>query len=225
MFLVVCATEFELQPFLERVNAKKKAWHSLVTGVGMVETTLKLTAFLERQATDIRAVLNVGVGGAYTHRKNGAKLLEICLAEQEVFGDFGVCFPDCIEPLDKHLVHRSSYILDQSLLDMAEGRLREYGFRPKRGKFVTVCGVSGSESRGNMLGICHDGFCETMEGAAVARVCEEYSLPLLEIRVVSNYVEDRDVSRWKLSEACDVAGEAAAIVLNDFCERRDKADT
>jgi len=54
---------------------------------------------------------------------------------------------------------------------------------------------------------------ENMEGGAVARVCEAYNLPLLEMRAISNYVEDRDLGRWKLHEACDEAGRAAAILL------------
>lgn len=64
-----------------------------------------------------------------------------------------------------------------------------------------------------MLRQRYDALCENMEGAAVARICEEYMLPLLEMRAVSNYVEDRDLTRWKLKEACDQAGKAAAMLL------------
>ncbi|MEA3467424.1 MAG: futalosine hydrolase [Thermodesulfobacteriota bacterium] len=214
MFLVVCATEFELQPLLERVNPEKKGWMSLVTGVGMVETTLNLTRLLEQQPKKIHAVLNFGVAGAYKcDGREGAGLLEICLAEQEVFGDFGICHVDRIEPLAEHLVHRPSYVLDHDLLNRAETLLQENGLSAKRGNFVTVCGVSATERRGTMLGTQYDGLSENMEGAAVARVCEEFNLPLLEMRTISNFVEERDIQRWKLTEACAQAGKAAAILL------------
>ena len=36
MFLVVCATEFELQPLLDALSPEQKEWIPLVTGVGMV---------------------------------------------------------------------------------------------------------------------------------------------------------------------------------------------
>jgi futalosine hydrolase len=55
-----------------------------------------------------------------------------------------------------------------------------------------------------------------MEGASVARVCSEYSLPLLELRCISNLVEDRDLSRWRLREACEKAAQAAVILIKNL---------
>ena len=55
-----------------------------------------------------------------------------------------------------------------------------------------------------------------MEGAAVARVCHEFSLPMLEMRAISNYVEDRDPRNWRLAEACETAAEGAASLLQGF---------
>lgn len=214
MFLVVCATEFELQPLLERMNPEKGRWMSLVTGVGLVETTLSLTRLLEQQKNTVHAVFNFGVAGAYIHDKsNDADLLQICVAEHECFGDFGICHPDHIEPLGEQLLHRSHYSLDPGLLNLATSLLHEKDLSARCGNFVTVCGVSASNARGTMLARQYDGLCENMEGAAVARVCEAFQLPLLEMRVISNFVEDRDVAGWKLTEACSKAGDAAAVIL------------
>ena len=55
-----------------------------------------------------------------------------------------------------------------------------------------------------------------MEGAAVARVCEKFSLPLLEIRCISNMVEDREVGRWKIQEACVKAAHAAFLIIGEL---------
>jgi futalosine hydrolase len=218
MFLVVCATEFELQALLDQDPLIQGEWTSLVTGVGMVETTLKLTRFLEGQGTNrerkVHAVLNFGVGGAYIcDGKENVDLLEVCLADEEIFGDLGICYPDRMEPLAVHLLHRTHYNLDSDLLDRAETLLQENDLTVRRGNFVTVCGVSATACRGTMLARQYDGLCENMEGAAVARVCEEFDLPLLEMRTISNFVEERDIGRWKLREACDQAGKAAAILL------------
>lgn len=214
MFLVVCATEFELQPLLDILKPEKDSWTFLISGVGMVETTLKLSRFLEQQPNTIHGVLNFGVAGAYVREgREGADLLEICLAEQEVFGDFGVCHPDSIAPLGEHLVHRAEYSLDSGLLARAEQILKENGRVVRCGKFVTVCGVSATTRRGTMLAKQYDALCENMEGAAVARVCEDFALPLLEMRTISNFVEDRNLKRWKLPEACAKAGKVAAILL------------
>ncbi len=218
MFLVVCATEFELQSLLDQDGADPDGWMRLVTGVGMVETAFNLTRFLEGQSakgdSEIHAVLNFGVGGAYLgDGKENAALLDICLAEREVFGDMGICYPNRMEALAENLLHRSHYTLDSDLLNRAENLLQVNDFPVWLGNFVTVCGVSATASRGAMLMNQYDALCENMEGGAVARVCEAYNLPLLEMRAISNYVEDRDLGRWKLHEACDEAGRAAAILL------------
>ena len=216
MFLVVCATEFEMQSLTDSITLKQNEWISLVTGVGVVETALSLGRFFEQYETkdEIQGVLNFGVAGAYLcDNEEGMDLLEICLAEREVFGDFGICHPDSIEPLAGHLVHRTSYDLNAELLDKADTLLSRESLAFRRGTFVTVCGVSGTKSRGEILCSQYNGLCENMEGAAVARVCEEFNLPLLEVRTISNFVEDRDLSRWKLPDACKRAGKAAAILL------------
>jgi futalosine hydrolase len=51
--------------------------------------------------------------------------------------------------------------------------------------------------------------CENMEGAAVVRVCREFNLPSAELRCISNYVEDRDLSTWCLPEAAAKAAHTA----------------
>ena len=84
------------------------------------------------------------------------------------------------------------------------------------GNFITVNSVSGTRDRGEILQQKYNGLCENMEGAAIAQVCQEFSLPLLEVRCISNYVEDRDPARWRLQEACDKAGEIAAAVVEEL---------
>ncbi len=222
MFLVVCATEFEMQALRDCIAPRQDKWVMLVSGVGLVETALSLGRFLEQQKNkrEINAVLNFGVAGAYLREDTkSAALLEICLAEQESFGDFGICHADHIEPLAEDLIHRTSYKLDSGLLDKAEVWLLKESLPAKRGNFITVCGVSGTKRRGNILCSQHDGLCENMEGAAVARVCEAFNLPLLEMRTISNFVEDRDLTKWKLMDACELAGKAAAVLLKGLIDQ------
>ncbi len=224
MFLVVCATEFELQSLLDQGIPESSEWITLVTGVGPVETALSLTRFLERRKNSgeeqVHTVLNFGVGGAYLDGGSAnTEILELCLAEKEVFGDFGICYSDRMESLAEHLVHRSHYTLDNDLLKRAEKLLNMAHLSVRCGNFVTVCGVTASARRGAMLMQQHNALCENMEGGAVARVCEAYNLPLLEMRAISNYVEERDLSRWKLQEACDLAGKAVAILLQGLMSK------
>lgn len=220
MILVVCATELELHPLLDLLPADDNQWMSLVSGVGVIETTLRLTRFLEKQENPFTAVLHFGVGGAYLSESGtDAGLLDICLAEQELFGDFGICHQDHFEALPDHLVHKSSYDLDPVLLKSCLRVLEEENVHSKLGGFVTVAGVSATAERGKQLKTQYGALCENMEGAAVARVCEEFNLPLVEMRCISNFVEDRDLSRWKLDDACRQGAKVAAMLVQEFIKK------
>jgi len=215
MILVVAATQFEMDGFLD-VCKDVRVKH-IVTGVGPVESCLCLTRYLEQQRQSITCVVNFGVGGVYSGvDKRGNSLLKICLAETEIFGDLGICFPLRFEQLPENLLLHKSFLLDPQLLRRSVNTLRDKCIEFTTGNFVTVSSVSGTQLRGDILQQEYDGLCENMEGAAIARVCHEFSLPLLEIRCISNRVEDRDLSRWKLAEAVKKAGETAAIIVGEL---------
>jgi futalosine hydrolase len=52
-----------------------------------------------------------------------------------------------------------------------------------------------------------------MEGAAVALACQQLAVPLLEVRGISNLVEDRDTRRWNLPLGMIVAQQAILTLL------------
>ena len=217
MYLIVAATPFELDPLL-RACPPGVRFESFVCGVGPVEATLRLTALLARReatgAPRYRGVVNIGVAGAYRLAENSANLLDLCLAEREVLGDFGICDEAAIVSLRSDTLEiLDAFALDGPLLAEAAAVLAGHGMACRRGTFVTVSCVSGTSRRGDLLARQHQGLCENMEGAAAARVCREFGLPLLELRCVSNLVEERDLRKWRLREACERCGGAAALLI------------
>jgi len=214
MILAVAATQFEMSPFLSA--CENGACVHLLSGVGPVESCLQLTRYLQGRNTDISLVVNFGVAGAYPGRSSGwAELLDICVAESEVFGDLGICFPRRIDELAQALTGNIRFSLDSGARGRAIEVLKRSGIKPIVGNFVTVNCASGTRQRGEMLRQKHDGLCENMEGAAIARVCAAFDLPLLQLRCISNYVEDRDLSQWRLQQACERGGESAARIINE----------
>ena len=214
MILAVAATEIEMQPFLAEFAGDASSCLTLVTGVGSVETAVCLTRFLCLLEQPVEAVVNFGIGGAYLQPAGSKQpaLLDLCLAEQEVLGDFGISLPDEIVPLDRSLTGEIMCSLGGELLEAGQRLLESHGLVCHTGVFITVNGVSGTLCRGEMLRARWQGICENMEGAAVARVCREFSLPCLELRAVSNYAEDRQPASWRLVDACRQAGRAAALI-------------
>lgn len=212
MLLVVAATELEMSP-VRRIFADNKDWQPLVTGVGCLETAAVLGDYLRTpQGAAITMVINFGVAGAFLD--TGVGLLDICLAERETLADLGVCLGDEILPLSG-LAPQAELPLHEDLLRQAESALLQAAIPYFKGTFATVNSVSGTAARGNFLRDRVGGICENMEGAAVARICLDFSLPCLELRCVSNMVEDRNTARWQLDDA--IAKGAEALAALQFC--------
>ena len=164
MILVVAATDFEMQPLTRLLAVDKDGsgqevrdnpYRTLIAGVGSVETALRLTRYLERSDTPIDMVLNFGVAGAYVSTSSGASdqtaLLDLCLAEQESLGDFGICFAEAIEAFDPKLGGDITFPLDPFLLVQARNILARQGMAYRCGNFVTVSAASATRKRGMML--------------------------------------------------------------------------
>ena len=210
MILLVVATEMEAMPLVGKETGQPHAL--FVGGVGPLETAVRLTRRLCEGGRDISLVLNFGVAGAYVG--SGAGLLDICLAESEVLGDFGICHAERVEPLAGQLASKAIFFLDPQYVAQASEILGKQGCGCKKGAFVTVSGVSATAQRGAQLRMAHDGLCENMEGGAVARVCAEFDVPCLEVRCVSNMVEDRNLVNWQLAAAARKCGEAVSLLVD-----------
>jgi futalosine hydrolase len=59
-----------------------------------------------------------------------------------------------------------------------------------------------------------------MEGAAVALACQQMSVPLLEVRGISNLVEERNTRRWNLPLGMDSAQQAILTLLKAWPGQR-----
>ncbi|MDT8334796.1 MAG: futalosine hydrolase [Desulfurivibrionaceae bacterium] len=211
MYLIVSSTAMELNP-VEFPGKAPELFGLLLIGVGPVEAAVNLTEYLCRSGPErVTAVINVGLAGAYPGA--GVQLLDICLAEQEYFGDIGIRLDGRIDDLDHSLAPPLEFKLSPGLLDGACDTLVNAGFAYRRGNFVTVSGASGTTGQGGYLRDKFKAICENMEGAAVARVCQKFSLPCLELRCVSNMVVDRDDQAWRTVEAVEICGRAVRAVM------------
>jgi len=218
MIVAVAATQLEMAPFLLEAQKAGASWPTLVTGVGPLETAVRLGRFLAESPRPVNAVLQFGIGGAYLSDNPAGQPqpLAICLAKSEVQGDFGIAFPDMIQYFPEQLGGAEQFALGSPLLTRAATILTDQGISFFFGNFVTVNGISATAARGRMLRDRWQGLCENMEGAAAARICREYGMPLVEVRVVSNLVEDRNMRAWQLEQACERAGAVAALLMKEL---------
>ncbi len=179
MLLVLAATEFEMMSFKSSMLGSDDKVMMAVCGVGPVESAVGVMRLLGEHAAEIKYVVNFGIGGAYLGAPNdhGLGLLDICLAESEVLGDYGVCYGNEVEPFaDQELAGKMEFTLSNDLLDCARRELSDKKFDFFSGPFVTVNGASGTAERGRFIKRRFKGICENMEGAAIARCCESHRL-------------------------------------------------
>jgi futalosine hydrolase len=193
----------------------------IVGGMGKVNAAQTTTALLEQMP--VRAVINFGVAGSYLNA--GPAVAGLALATSEVYGDEGV---DTLQgwlsteeigiPLAESAGTRlfNRFPVDPELVAAAAERLDAGGLPFVGGPFVTVSCCSGTERRGAELQARFGAICESMEGAAVAHVCALYGVPFLEIRGVSNLVEDRQLANWQLERAATAAAKGARALVDVF---------
>lgn len=188
-------------------------------GMGKSNAAQMLTAALETRA--VRGIVGFGVAGAYA----SATALDpgnIAVASAEIYGDEGVIAPEgwlSTEAIGIPLLsaggadHFNAIPLDPDRVAAASGALTDAGLDHTVGPFVTVSACSGTAERGSVLARRFDAVAETMEGAAYAHVAALYQVPFVEVRGISNRVEDRDLSRWKLAEAAEAAARAVEHIV------------
>ncbi len=176
------------------------------------------------------SLLLFGCGGAYL----GTDLAvgDLALASGEIFGDEGVATPTGFQDLAelKLAMRRSpekiynNWPIDNELHDWAKPLLQAHAadnkIKLRSGPFVTVSICTGSTVAATEIAQRTKGLCENMEGAAVALACQQLSTPLLEIRGISNLVEDRDTSRWNLPASMAAAQHAILALLKSWPEQQ-----
>ncbi len=193
-------------------------------GVGKANAASAATLLTERYQPEL--VIITGCGGAYPG--SGLSVGDIAVASDEIFGDEGVLTPSGwldMKQIGLPLLQegeRNWYNLIPLARHEAEKAMQlaeNHGVSILRGRFVTVSSCSGTKARGQELARRYQAVCENMEGAAVAMVAMRYGIPCLEIRGISNLVEDRDISRWDINRAVETAQRFLLKVIEGLSKR------
>jgi futalosine hydrolase len=79
---------------------------------------------------------------------------------------------------------------------------------------VSTC--TGTTERARDLENRYHGLCENMEGAAAAHIAELHGIPWLEVRGISNLVEDRDLKKWNIPAAVRSVQEAVKKIVKGW---------
>jgi futalosine hydrolase len=198
-------------PFLEfRARLAGLRVILVVTGVGKANAAAAVSCLAQRHKPSL--IIDCGCGGAYPG--SGLDIGHLAIASAEIYGDEGVVTPQGWSdltamglPLVSREGNRYHNEIPLSLMqtERAVQLATALGIPFRRGRFVTVSTCSGTTARGEELWTRYGAVCETMEGAAVAHASLLWGIDCLEVRGISNRVEDRDMSSWDLDGAVEAA--------------------
>lgn len=148
------------------------------------------------------AVLLFGVCGAYPGGRHRLAVRDLCLVHDDRLADEGANDEHGFRSLDAMGIGITGpFVMDRALTARAAGLLGGLPTVPA----ATVSACSARDDVAAELAQRTGAAIETMEGAAVALVCRDFGVPLVQLRCVSNRCGARSGGEW------DLAGAVAAL--------------
>ncbi len=184
-------------------------------GVGKVNAAHSTTLMLENYTVDF--LILFGIGGGYIPMK----VSDIVVSESENYGEEGILTKEGWKsmvlmgfPLLKNeKEYYNTFQMDMELVKLAVKASKDRGFNASSGNFITVSQCSGTRESGEILKKRFNGICENMEGAAVAHICTLYKIPMVEMRGISNIIEDRNLNKWNIERAASNCNKAVIELI------------
>ncbi|MEE2954151.1 MAG: futalosine hydrolase [Bacteroidota bacterium] len=156
----------------------------LITGVGMVNTTFMLTKALDANSYDL--VINMGIAGSFCDLINIGDVVEV---NQDMFSEIGS------ESADKFLSpHEINLNIDASFISAKQTKLRSV-------RAITVNTIHGNKLSIKDIKQRLNPEIESMEGAAFMMVCQKFKIKCVQLRGISNLIEERNKENWNSSLA------------------------
>ncbi len=189
--LLIAATEEEIKAFTDTGTGAD----ILVTGTGVPSTLYHLLKRM--QQIDYDLIIQAGIAGAY---KKELKPGDTVLVKQDSFGDLGMEEKENFTSIfDSPLADKDEFPFTGSWLVNKSPIFKTFSLPAV--KAITVNKVSDSLLQKQQLIKRFNADIETMEGAALHYVCLQENIPFIQLRTISNYVGERDKTKWKMKEA------------------------
>jgi len=207
--LVVAATRAELSPLYsffelpENDFVQTSKFDILITGVGMTATAFAIGKHLHQE---YKLVVNLGIAGCYDWTFPLGTVLNIT---EDTFSELGAEDKDEFLTIDSLGFGLSTYYGANSLV-------ADHFTRLPKVKGITVNKVHGNKTSIRQIEQRLNPVTESMEGAAVFYCCTQTETPCIQVRSVSNYVEERHRESWKVGLAIKNLNEWAIEFLTNI---------
>ena len=176
----------------------------LITGVGVHTVIYKLIKAI--QLKTYSHILQVGVAGSYS---TNMELGKAVIVARDRFLDLGVMENEkFLSVFDMGLANRDSFPFTDGWLE--NPNVSAYYQQASVVNGATVNMLTDNRKHSESLNTSVSAQIESMEGAGLHWVCLMENISFLQIRGISNFVGERDKSKWKMNKAI----ESSCLLLN-----------
>ncbi len=183
-----------------------------ICGVGKANAAHGATLLLERFRPG--HVYNIGVGGAYPG--SGLSIGDVAVAENEFYGDEGLITESGFHTIDVLGLPLAS-VNGANYYNKFPMFVQEaFAAGLQKGNFVSVSACTGTRARALEIEFRFNAICENMEGAAIAHICVLNSVPVSEIRGISNIAGDRDTKPLETADVRIASEKVQQLLLENI---------
>jgi futalosine hydrolase len=196
--LLCAATRFEIEPTIQYLASENITnIDILITGVGLLSATYQITKAVSRKRPQL--ILQAGIAGTFD---SNLQLGSVVLVESETIGDLGVMEQGMFRSVfDMKLVQENDTPWSHGSLLNASEILNQSKLQKVRS--VSINEITTLPSRIEHYKSSLGATVESMEGAALHYVGLMENIPFLQMRSLSNFVGERDKSKWHIKEAIE----------------------
>lgn len=200
--IITAATHGEWMPSFQKINPKyvgtnKKfsvGFHE--SGIGMLASSVSLMKMFVQETPTL--IIQVGIAGCFDKKIPLGKVFAV---KDDFAGDIGVMENKVWKDLfDMKFDKPNDAPYEKKSLP--NPWLKQYNvlnLPTKKG--VTVNTISTEKNKIELLSGRYKAVLESMEGASLHYIGRDLTIPFIQLRAVSNYVGERDKSKWKIQEA------------------------
>jgi futalosine hydrolase len=212
--IIVVATEMEIDNAKSNLQLNKK--QEIVfktTGVGMLASAVSLTQIAIEEKPDL--IIQAGIAGTFNKE---ILLGNVVVIKEEMLGDLGVEENgEWKDIFDLNLEGENNFPFEKGkLVNQEISKWNLLSLPAVKG--ITVNEISTDQKRIVLLKQKYKADTESMEGAALHYVCGKFQIPFLQIRAVSNYIGERDKTKWKIKEAIENLNEILKSHIDLLCK-------
>jgi futalosine hydrolase len=213
--VITAATTGEWMPTFLAINplytSESKRFKVLFhqSGVGMLATAVSLMQLIADEKPDL--IIQAGIAGTFDATINLGKVVVV---QEENLGDMGVQEDGKWKDIFELKLEKSSYP-PYERRKLPNPFLSQYNLlKLAVVNAITVNQISTNENSIAQLTKKYNPSLESMEGAALHYVCREMNIPFLQIRAVSNFIGERDKTKWQMKLAIDNLNETLLKLMD-----------